>query len=53
MHRSAAGVNLAELSEADSSLGDATESDRTSEDQRRRMPAWAHALVDQARAHTI
>lgn len=34
----------------DSSAGDATESDSMSvgsEEQRTRMPVWAHALVDQ------
>ncbi len=46
----AAGLDLVALSESDSSLGDATESDATSvtsDDVPSRMPVWAHALVDQ------
>ncbi|EIE24300.1 alpha/beta-hydrolase [Coccomyxa subellipsoidea C-169] len=44
------GLDLVALSESDSSLGDATDSDAasvTSDDVPSRMPAWAHALMDQ------
>lgn len=40
----------------DGSLGDATETDTmsvSSEEQQARMPAWAHALVDQVRFHSL
>ena len=46
----AAGLDLVALSESDSSLGDATDSDAasvTSDDVPSRMPAWAYALMDQ------
>lgn len=48
-----AGLDLVALSETDISVADAAESDTSSvsasEDNPSRMPAWAHALVDQVR----
>ena len=45
---------MAALSEMDDgSTGDVTDSDAmsvSSEDQQTRMPAWAHALVDQVKS---
>ncbi|KAK9906707.1 hypothetical protein WJX75_006507 [Coccomyxa subellipsoidea] len=47
----ATGLDMGALSDmGDGSLGDATETDTasvSSEEQQARMPAWAHALVDQ------
>lgn len=53
----AAGLDMGALSDmGDGSLGDATETDTmsvSSEEQQARMPAWAHALVDQVRFHSL
>jgi hypothetical protein len=45
-----AGLDMIALNEADGSASDATDLDTAAHgagDQRSRMPAWAHALVDQ------